>query len=325
MSSPPIALFFLKRLFGLLATLLAASVLIFVVLDVLPGNAAEVMLGESATPEAVQALSHKLGLDRPAPLRYASWVRGVLAGDLGNSVAYDTPIAELIGERLAVTVPLAVLAMALTTVLALAAGLYAAARHNRLGDVGVMAASQFGIAIPNFWFAILLILLFSVRLEWFAAGGFAGWTEDSGGGLWEGLQSLVLPAVALAVVQAAILARITRSALLDVQREDFVRTARAKGLSQRAVLWRHVLRNAAVPVLTVMGLQFANLLTGTVVIENVFALPGLGRLVFQAIANRDLLVVQNIVLLLAAMVIVINFCVDIAVAWIDPRLKLVTA
>ncbi len=323
MSSPPISLFFLKRLVGLLAALLAASVLIFVVLDVLPGNAAEVMLGESATPEAVQALSHKLGLDRPAPLRYASWVRGVLAGELGNSVAYDTPIAELIGERLAVTVPLAVLAMALTTVLALAAGLYAAARHNRLGDVGVMAASQLGIALPNFWFAILLILLFSVRLEWFAAGGFAGWTEEAGGGVWEGLQSLVLPAVALAVVQAAILARITRSALLDVQREDFVRTARAKGLSQRAVLWRHVLRNAAVPVLTVMGLQFANLLTGTVVIENVFALPGLGRLVFQAIANRDLLVVQNIVLLLAAMVIVINFCVDIAVAWIDPRLKLV--
>ena len=323
MSSPPIALFFLKRLFGLLATLLAASVLIFVVLDVLPGNAAEVMLGESASPEAVQALSHKLGLDRPAPLRYASWVRGVLAGDLGNSVAYDTPIAELLGERLAVTVPLAVLAMTLTTVLALATGLYAAARHNRLGDVGVMAASQLGIALPNFWFAILLILVFSVRLEWFAAGGFAGWTEEAGGGVWQGLQSLVLPAVALAVVQAAILARITRSALLDVQREDFVRTARAKGLSQRAVLWRHVLRNAAVPVLTVMGLQFANLLTGTVVIENVFALPGLGRLVFQAIANRDLLVVQNIVLLLAAMVIVINFCVDIAVAWIDPRLKLV--
>ncbi len=323
MSSPPIALFFLKRLIGLIAALLAASVLIFVVLDVLPGNAAEVMLGESATPEAVQALSHKLGLDRPAPLRYASWVRGVLVGDLGNSVAYDTPIAELLGERLAVTVPLAVLAMTLTTVLALAAGLYAAARHNRIGDVGVMAASQLGIAIPNFWFAILLILLFSVQLEWFAAGGFSGWTEESGGGLWEGLRSLLLPAVALAVVQAAILARITRSALLDVLREDFVRTARAKGLSQRAVLWRHVLRNAAVPVLTVMGLQFANLLTGTVVIENVFALPGLGRLVFQAIANRDLLVVQNIVLLLAAMVIVINFCVDIAVAWIDPRLKLV--
>ena len=295
------------------------------VLDILPGNAAEVMLGESATPEAVRALSAKLGLDRPAPLRYASWMRGLLAGELGTSIAYDTPIAELIGERLSVTLPLALLAMALTTVLALSAGVYAASRHNKIGDVGVMAASQLGIAIPNFWFAILLILVFAVRLEWFSAGGFPGWTEEGGGGPWQGLRSLVLPAVALAMVQAAILARITRSAVLDVQREDFVRTARAKGLSARAVLWRHVLRNAAVPVLTVMGLQFANLLTGTIVIENVFALPGLGRLVFQAIANRDLLVVQNIVMLLAAAVIAINFVVDVAVALIDPRLKLGSA
>ncbi len=293
------------------------------VLDVLPGNAAEVMLGESATPEAVRALSEKLGLDRPAPQRYASWLRGLLGGEMGQSVAYDTPIAELISERLAVTVPLALLAMTLTTVIALAAGVYAAARHNRPGDVGVMLASQLGIAIPNFWFAILLILVFAVKLEWFSAGGFPGWTEDAGGGPWEGLQALLLPAVALAVVQAAILARITRSAVLDVLREDFVRTARAKGLSQRAVLWHHVLRNAAVPVLTVMGLQFANLLTGTIVIENVFALPGLGRLVFQAIANRDLQVVQNVVMLLAALVIAINFLVDVTVVQIDPRLKLV--
>jgi peptide/nickel transport system permease protein len=300
-------------------------VLIFLAQGVLPGNAAEVMLGESASPEAVRALSVKLGLDRPAPLRYASWLHGLLSGELGRSVAYDAPIADLIAERLVVTVPLALLAMTLTTVIALAAGVYAAARHNRAGDVGVMLASQLGIAIPNFWFAILLILLFSVQLEWFSAGGFPGWTEDSGGGLWSGLHALVLPAVALALVQAAILARITRSAVLDVLREDFVRTARAKGLSQRAVLWHHVLRNAAVPVLTVMGLQFANLLTGTIVIENVFALPGLGRLVFQAIANRDLLVVQNIVMLLAAMVIVINFAVDVGVALIDPRLKLVAA
>jgi peptide/nickel transport system permease protein len=320
---PPISLYVVKRCAVFLATLLAASLVIFMVLDVLPGNAAEVMLGESATPEAVRALSEKLGLDRPAPQRYASWLRGLLGGEMGQSIAYDTPIAELITERLAVTVPLALLAMTLTTVIALAAGVYAAARHNRPGDVGVMIASQLGIAIPNFWFAILLILVFAVKLEWFSAGGFPGWTEDAGGGPWEGLQALLLPAVALAVVQAAILARITRSAVLDVLREDFVRTARAKGLSQRAVLWHHVLRNAAVPVLTVMGLQFANLLTGTIVIENVFALPGLGRLVFQAIANRDLLVVQNVVMLLAALVIAINFLVDVAVVQIDPRLKLV--
>ncbi len=310
-------IFLLKRFASFVATLLAASCLIFAVQGVLPGNAAQVMLGESATPEAVQALSQKLGLDQPVALRYGRWVRGLLTGDLGTSVAYDTPVGELIRERLAVTAPLALLAMALTAVMALTLGIYAAAHHNELGDVGVMAASQVGIAIPNFWFAILLILVFAVKLQWFSAGGFPGWDDAP----WQAFKALILPAVALAVVQAAILARITRSAVLDVLREDFVRTARAKGLNRRQVLWRHVLRNAFVPVLTVMGLQFANLLTGTVVVENVFSLPGLGRLVFQAISNRDLLVVQNVVMLLAAAVIVINFVVDVLYAVIDPRLK----
>ena len=160
-----------------------------------------------------------------------------------------------------------------------------------------------------------------MKLQWFSAGGFPGWSEADGGGFWPALQSLLLPALALATVQAAILARITRSAVLDVLREDFVRTARAKGLSKRAVLWRHVLRNAFVPVLTVMGLQFANLVTGTIVVENVFYLPGLGRLIFQAISNRDIVIVQNVVMLLAATVIGINFVVDVLYAVIDPRLK----
>ncbi len=316
-----IGLFLLKRFAGFVATLLVASLVVFAVLDLLPGNAAEVMLGESATPEAVSALAKQLGLDRPAWQRYGGWVRGMATLELGNSYAYNTPITELVAERLVVTVPLALMAMALTTVIALALGVFAASRHNRLGDVGVMAASQVGIAIPNFWFAILLVLLFAVKLQWFSAGGFAGWTEDAGGGFWDGLQSLLLPAVSLAVVQAAILTRVTRSAVLDVLREDFVRTARAKGLSQRAVLWRHVLRNAFVPVLTVMGLQFATLVTGTIVVEQVFALPGLGRLIFQAISNRDVVLVQNIVMLLAAAVIAINFVVDLLYAVIDPRLK----
>ncbi len=306
-------------------TLAVASLIVFAALTVLPGNAAEVMLGESATPQAVQALEKKLGLDRPAPERYLAWLGGLLTLELGLSHAYDTPIAGLIGERLGVTVPLALLAMLLSTVLALAAGVYAASRHNRAGDLGVMAASQLGIAVPSFWFGILLVMLFAVKLPWFPAGGFPGWTEDEGGGLWDGLHALLLPAFALAVVQAAILARFTRSAVLDVLREDFVRTARAKGLSHRAVLWGHVLRNALVPVVTVMGLQFANLVTGTVVIENVFSLPGLGRLVFQAIGNRDLPLVQNIVMLLAATVIAINFVVDLLYAVIDPRLKVARA
>ena len=211
--------------------------------------------------------------------------------------------------------------MLLTAVLALAVGVYAASRHNRLGDVSVMAASQLGIAIPNFWFAILLIMLFAVQLQWVSAGGFPGWTEDEGGGLWEGTLALLLPALALALVQAAILARVTRSAVLDVMREDFVRTARAKGLSRRQVLWRHVLRNAMIPVLTIMGLQFANLITGAIVVENVFVLPGIGRLVFQAIANRDLVLVRDVVMLLAGLVVLINFVVDLLYALVDPRLR----
>ena len=314
-------LFFFRRLLTFLATLLGASLVVFAVLEVLPGNAAQVLLGPDAAPEAVAALAAQLGLDRPAPLRYMQWLGGLLTGDLGTSHAYSAPVAELIAERLALTVPLAVLAMLLTVALGLAAGVYAAAHHNRWGDWGVMTLAQLGIAIPSFWFAILLILLFSVQLQWFAAGGFAGWSAEQGGGLWTGLQALILPALSLAVVQAAILARMTRSAVLDVLGEGFVRTARAKGLSRRAALWRHVLRNAMVPVVTVMGLQFANLLAGTIVVENVFYLPGLGRLIFQSIANRDLIVVRNCVMLLAAMVIAVNFVVDLCYGAIDPRVQ----
>ena len=324
-TEPSIGPYLLRRLLSFVLTLLAASLVVFAVLDVLPGNAAQVILGETATAESLAALEQKLGLDRPAPQRYLDWVTGLLRGDLGESISYGSPVAELVLERLQVTVPLALLAMALTTVLALGLGVFAASRHGRPADTAVMAASQAGIAIPNFWFAILLIWLFAVQLPWFPAGGFAGWDEEAGGGLLDGLQSLALPALALAAVQAAILARITRSAVLDVAREDFVRTARARGLSKRQVLWRHVLRNAFVPVLTIMGLQFANLLTGTVVVENVFSLPGLGRLTFQAIANRDLVVVRNVVMLLAAAVIAINFVVDVLYAVIDPRIRVAAA
>jgi peptide/nickel transport system permease protein len=309
--------FLFKRLITLLATLLAASVVVFGVLEVLPGDAAQMLMGPDATPEAVQAMTIQLGLDRPPLARYGQWVGGILAGDLGVSTAYSTPVLELVLERLAVTVPLAIMAMLLTTILALLVGIHAAARHNRLGDAGLMGLTQIGIAVPNFWFAILLILVFSVHLQWFSAGGFPGWDE----GVTQAIKSLVLPAISLAVVQAAILARITRSAVLDVLREDFVRTARAKGLSPRATLWGHVLRNAMIPVITVMGLQFSNLLAGTIVVENVFYLPGLGRLIFQSIANRDLIVVRNCVMLLATMVIVVNFVVDVLYAVIDPRVK----
>jgi peptide/nickel transport system permease protein len=309
--------FLLRRLATFVATLIGASAVIFLVLEILPGNAALTLLGPSATPDAVAALTHQLGLDRPSWQRYLEWIGGLLSGDLGVSYAYSTPVSELIMGGLAISLPLAVMAMVLTVVIALSLGVFAAARHNTIVDTGVMGVSQIGIAIPNFWFAILLILLFAVQLHWFAAGGFPGWAD----GAWPALRALVLPAVALAVVQAAILARVTRSSIIEVMREDFVRTARAKGLTKRAALWRHVLRNAMIPVVTIMGLQFANLIAGTVVIENVFYLPGLGRLIFQAINNRDVIVVRDCVMLLAALVVAVNFVVDLAYVLIDPRLK----
>ncbi len=314
------SLFLLKRLATLIGTLIGASVIVFLVLEILPGNAAQMLMGPDASPDAVAALATKLGLDQPAWSRYWHWIGGMLTGDLGDSYAYSSPVIDLILERLALTVPLALLAMLFTTVLALVVGVTAAAKHNKLGDVGLMGVTQIGIAIPNFWFAILLILLFSVKLQWFSAGGFDGW---GGGveGVFDGLKALLLPALSLAVVQAAILARITRSAVLEVMREDFVRTARAKGVTQRAALWGHVLRNAMIPVITVMGMQFSELMAGTIVVENVFYLPGLGRLIFQAISNRDVIVVRNCVMLLAAMVVIVNFVVDVLYAVIDPRIK----
>jgi peptide/nickel transport system permease protein len=315
------SVFLAKRIATFVATLVIASMLVFAVLELLPGNVAQMILGDTATPESLAALQHKLGLDQPPLQRYLGWVGGLLQGHTVESHSYGSPTAELIAERLQVTLPLALLAMALTTVLALTLGVYAASRHNRLGDVGVMGLSQLGIAVPSFWFAILLILLFAVKLQWVSAGGFPGWSEDDGGGVWPGLRALLLPAISLALVQAAILARVTRSSVLEVMREDFVRTARAKGLSRRATLWKHVLRNAMIPVLTIMGLQFANLITGTIVVENVFVLPGIGRLIFQAIANRDLVVVRDVVMLLVAVVVVVNFAVDVLYALIDPRLK----
>jgi peptide/nickel transport system permease protein len=308
--------FALRRVAILFATLAFASGLVFAALEVLPGNAAETMLGTSATPEAVAALAHKLGLDQPISARYLAWIGGALRGDLGQSYAYNAPIAPLIAERFAVTLPLTLISMTLASAIALGAGLFAAARRGKPGDALVMAASQIGLAIPNFWLGVVLVLVFAVHWRLFPAGGFPGWSDPG-----KALKALVLPALALGLVQAAILTRVTRSALIEALGEDFMRTARAKGLSRRAALWRHALPNAAPPILTIAGLQFSSLIAGAVVVENVFVLPGLGRLIAQSIANRDVLVVEDCVMGLAALVILVNAAVDIAAGAIDPRLR----
>ena len=311
------SLFLAKRFATFIATLIGTTIITFLALEILPGDPARVILGVEAPDSAVQALREQLGLNRPALERYVDWVSSLATGRFSDSYTYSVPVDELLAARLEITVPLALLAMALSVAMAMTLGIFAAARHNRSGDVAVMGVSQLGISVPNFWLALLLILLFAVHLRWFSAGGFPGW--DAGAG--RALKSLLLPALALATVQGAILTRFTRSAVLETMREDYVRTARAKGLTRGQTLRRHVLRNAMIPLVTVMGLQFANLLAGTIVVENVFALPGVGRLILQAITNRDIVVVRDVVTLLAAMVVLINLVVDVLYAAIDPRLK----
>lgn len=305
------------RLSSLLLTLFIISLAIFVILEVLPGDPAAIMLGTSSQPDTLAALRRQMGLDQPAVVRYVIWIGGVLTGDFGNSYSYGVPVSELIRDRLTVTVPLTVMAIALSLSVALPLGVFAAARQRSLLDFGATIFSQLGIAIPNFWIGLLLILLFSLTLGWFPAGGFRGWGE----GLWPGIKALILPAVALAIPQSAILTRVTRSAVLDVMNEDFVRTARAKGVSRNRALWRHVLPNALVPVITILGLQISVLLAGAILVENVFSLPGMGRLAYQALAQRDLIVIKNVVLLFAGIVILVNLIVDALYVVLDPRLR----
>ena len=307
-----------RRLTALMVTLLVASLLIFLLLEILPGDPAAVILGVGAQEDTLRALRAELGLDLPAPVRYLNWLGEVLQGDLGRSYTYDTPVQELLLNRVELSLPLALLAILLSTGIAIPLGVFAASRHRKVADTSIMGFAQLGVAVPNFWFAILLILLFSVKLGWFSAGGFAGWDA----GWFPAFKSLVLPAVALALPQAAILARVTRSSVLETVQEDYIRTARAKGLSRSQALWRHAVRNALIPVVTILGLQLSFLLAGTIIIENVFYLPGGGRLLFQAIAQRDLMVVKNLVLVLAATVVLINFLVDLLYAVLDPRLRL---
>ncbi|MGU3400319.1 ABC transporter permease [Brucellaceae bacterium D45D] len=305
------------RLVSLLLTTLAASLIVFLLMQLLPGDPAAVMLGINAEPETLAALHRQLGLDQPLWWRYLEWIGGFLTGDFGTSYTYSVPISDLLGPRIMVTLPLALMSMFLSVAIAIPLGVYAASRRGRTGDVLSMGVAQVGVAIPNFWLGLLLILLFALTLGWFPASGFAGWDH----GLVNGIRSLVLPALALALPLAAILARVTRSSVIETLGEDFIRTARAKGLTRNAALWRHAVPNALIPVVTIIGLQFSFLLAGTIIIENVFNLPGIGRLVFQAIAQRDLVTVQSLVTLLAACVIAVNFLIDLIYGFLDPRLS----
>ena len=305
-----------SRLMVLSVTVTVATAVVFIIVQVVPGDPVRFMMGLQADPDAVNAMRHELGLDA-APLdRYLAWIRGMVHGDFGSSYTYRIPVGRLIAERLQVSLPLAVYALGLAVCMALPAGIFAAAKRGSAADSLLTGLTQVGLAVPNFWLGMLLVLAFAVGLRWVSAGGFPGW--DAGVG--PALQALTLPAIALAMPQAAILTRVLRGALLDTLSEDYIRTARAKGAGEWYVLWRHALPNAFVPVLTLLGMQFSFLLAGGVIIENVFFLPGLGRLVFQAIVQRDLIVVQSVVVILVFAVVLVTFVVDLSYVLFDPRL-----
>jgi peptide/nickel transport system permease protein len=307
----------IRRVAAFVATLFVVSVLVFVVIRVLPGDPALIIMGTEGSPEVAARLRHAMGLDRPIPVQYADWLRRALTGDLGVSMQYDVPVGRLIVSRLPVTLPLTAMAAVFMVAAAIPLGLYAATHHRRTGDYLAMVVSQLGIAVPSFWLGLLLILLFSVHLGWTRSGGFEGWSE----GVWPGVRSLLLPAFALGFFQAAVLVRATRSSVLDVLREDYVRTARAKGAAESAVIGKHTLRNAMIPILTVAGIQLGQLMAGSIILESVFALPGLGRLALGAITARDLPVVQGVALFVASSIVLINFVVDMLYGVLDPRIR----
>jgi len=306
--------FLSRRLAAALITLVLATVVVFAVVEVLPGDPALVMLGTDARPDTLAALRAQYGFDQPLTTRYLHWITGLLSFDLGSSHAYGTSVAKLIGDRLAVTLPLGALALGWAMLVAIPLGVFAAWKHGTAGDWGVMGFTQIGISVPNFWFGIVLVLAFAVTWRIFPAGGFPGWQDPA-----NAIYALILPALSLSLGEIAILTRVTRSAMLDTLREDYVRTARAKGAPERAVLFHHALRNALIPVTTVAGLIAGFLIAGAVIIESVFRLPGVGQLVYDSINNRDLIVIKNVVILFTILVLVVNLAVDLAYVILDPR------
>ncbi len=309
--------FILGRIKVLVSTTVLASIIVFLVIEAIPGDAASFMLGLNASSDTINALKKELNLNENLILRYFEWILGMCRGNFGISYTYRVPVSDLILERINVSAPLAGYAILITLVLSFPIGVFSAKYSRRTPDYLFMGISQLGISIPNFWFAMILVVIFSINLQWFSAGGFPGWEN----GMLPAFKALTLPAIALAVPQAAILSRVLRSSLIDTLHQDYVKTARAKGLTLNQIILKHALKNALIPVITILGLQFSFLLSGAIIIENVFFLPGLGRLIFQGILQRDLIVVESLVMILITTVVLINFIVDVVYGVIDPRLR----
>ncbi|MBV8718152.1 MAG: ABC transporter permease [Chloroflexi bacterium] len=310
--------FVLRRFIESIPVLFLATVLIFLGLRMLPGDPALILAGQDANPETLAAIRQDNGLDQPLPVQYAIWLKNVVRGDLGVSFFTKTPVAQLLGQRIPATLELGIAGMLLSVVLGIPTGIVAAVQSHRTPDWLVSAFNGLAVALPGFWLGILSIILFSLILGWLPPGGHGDFFRDPLGEM----KFLLLPAITLALPFAAGLSRLVKGSMLEVLGDDYVRTARAKGVTEDGVVWHHALRNALVPVATILGLQFGRLLGGAVITESVFSWPGIGRLIRDSIGNRDYAVVQACLLLLVVVFIVINLLTDITYGVLDPRIRL---
>ncbi|WP_435930600.1 ABC transporter permease [Dryocola sp. BD613] len=312
-------IYLLKRLLSIVPIFIGLSLIVFLIMAMIPGNPAEALLGAWATPENIARISQELGLNKPLYQQYLLWAGNILHGDFGRSYVLNRPVLDEVMQRLSATLVLGGSALLLSTLLGLLAGTFSAVRQFGWGDRLITLLVLLGISLPSFWIGLLMIMLFAVQLQWFPASGmYAIW---GGGGWLDLLHHLALPAITLAIVATGVIARLTRTAMLEVLRQDFIRTARAKGLSERKVIYHHAFRMALVSVIPVIGIQAGFVLGGAVYIETVFQWPGLGAMLVKAVSTRDLLLVQGGVLVAAAAYVLINLCADILQALLDPRLK----
>lgn len=309
---------YLKKLFAMILTVLLVSLITFVTFEIIPGSPALSRLGVDAEESQYEALSAELGLNDPLEIRLSRWLKGLFTGDLGISMRYSVPVSELILDRLPVTISLAVMALVLIVLIGIPLGIVSAKYGERLPGILITLISQIGMAIPSFWSGIILIYIFGIVLRWVSPGGFVPWSEDAYGAF----KSLILPAIAIALPSIASIIRYTRNSIMDQMKSDYVQLALSKGLNLNSVLLRHVLKNALIPIITVLGMIAANILGGAIVIEQVFTLPGVGRLLINAITTRDLPLVQGMVLYIAFIIVVINFFIDVIYTVIDPRIRL---
>ncbi|SKB42555.1 peptide/nickel transport system permease protein [Lysinibacillus sp. AC-3] len=311
-------MYIIRRFILLITTILLVSIITFGVFQILPGDPVQTMLGTEADPTQIENLRSELGLNRPLYEQYTDWVKGLLTGELGNSIRFSMPVKDLLFDRLPVTMSLAGLTLVIVLLISLPLGMFAARRQNKFSDMSLSTVTQVGMAIPSFWLGMILILYVGLQFSFFKISGYIPWTQSVAGAL----STLVLPALTIAIPQIAVNFRYVRTSILEQVQLDYVRTIRSKGMSEQNVMYKHVLKNSMIPILTVFGLIMAEVVAGTIIVEQVFSLPGVGQLLITAISNRDFPLVQGIVMYITVAVVMINFMVDILYSVLDPRIRL---